>query len=288
MTNSKHILITGSNGQLGNECRVLSLNYPQYTYTFVSRDELPIDDFDAVKKIFSCTQFDYCINCAAYTAVDQAEVEQSLAFKMNAEAVENLAGLCKQYSVQFIHISTDYVFDGENALGYNELDATSPLNVYGASKLAGEKAALAINPSSIIIRTSWVYSSFGKNFVKTMMRLMREKEQISVVADQIGRPTYAADLADAIFNIISKHNQIIPGIYHFANEGIISWFEFAQEIKLIRANNCQIMPIKSIEYPVPAKRPHYSILSTNKIESTFGIHMSHWKDSLRRCMQLIQ
>ena len=288
MTNSKHILITGSNGQLGNECRILSLNYSQYTYTFVSKDELPIDDFDAVKKAFTSTQFDYCINCAAYTAVDQAEVNQSAAFSINASAVENLADLCKQYSVQLIHISTDYVFDGENNIGYNEMDTTNPLNVYGASKLAGEKAALAINPSSIIIRTSWVYSSFGKNFVKTMMRLMREKEEISVVADQIGRPTYAADLAAAIFVIISKNREIIPGIYHYANEGIISWFEFAQEIKEIGSYPCRVNPIKSIEYPVPAKRPHYSILSTNKIESTFGIHMSYWKDSLRRCMQLIQ
>ena len=287
LSHATHILITGANGQLGNECRVLSSQYPQHIFSFVSRDQLSIDDKRSVEKYFTENRVDVCINCAAYTAVDRAESDEANAYAINADAVANLAGMCKQYSSSFVHISTDYVFDGANKDGYKETDVTHPLNVYGASKLAGEQAALTVNPDAIILRTSWVYSSFGNNFVKTMMRLMQEKPQIRVVADQIGRPTYAADLAAAIFDIVLREQKVSPGIYHFANEGIISWYDFATEIKRIGGYSCEIIPIPSAEYPVPAQRPSFSILSTDKIES-IGIGLQSWKESLQKCMRLLQ
>ena len=285
--NQKNILVTGANGQLGSEFRVLSKQFPQYHFIFSPKEDLPIEDSKIVNQYFDSQSFDFCINCAAYTHVDAAETEKEMAFRINAQAVENLAFACKAHAVQFIHVSTDYVFDGTNKEGYTETDATCPLNVYGASKLGGEIGAMKVNPQSIIIRTSWVYSAFGKNFVKTMMRLMKEKASINVVDDQIGRPTYAADLANAIMNIIAKQDCWVPGIYHYANEGAISWFEFAKEIKNLGGYNCDIHPIPSSAYPVPAKRPNYSILKTEKIISTFHLAVPHWKDSLHKCMQLL-
>lgn len=284
----KLILITGSNGQLGNECRVLSETYPKYNFLFVSKQDLSIDNITAVEDLFSNNNIDYCINCAAFTAVDLAETEIETAYNINATAVGNLAKCCQKYNARLIHISTDYVFNGEKKIGYLETDTTGPINVYGASKLEGEKIALTENPASIIIRTSWVYSSFGKNFVKTMMRLMQEKTEINVVSDQIGKPTYAHDLAKVIFDIIEKEEKVIPGIYHYANEGIISWYEFAQEIKNIANYSCKINPISSASYIVPAKRPHYSILNTDKIVLNFGIKIPEWKDSLQKCMSLLK
>ncbi len=248
---------------------------------------MPITDKASIEKFFAENRVDICINCAAYTAVDRAETDEANAYAINADAAASLAGICKQYSSSFVHISTDYVFDGTNREGYKESDATHPLNVYGASKLAGERAVLAIHSEAIILRTSWVYSSFGNNFVKTMMRLMQEKPQIRVVADQIGKPTYAADLAAAIFDMVLREQKVSPGIYHFANEGVISWYDFAIEIKKIGGYSCEIIPISSAEYPVPAQRPHFSILSTEKIES-IGIAMAPWKDSLQKCMRLLQ
>lgn len=287
MSGQKNILVTGSNGQLGSEFRVLSQSFPQYNFTFLTKDDLDIDQFEKVNQYFVDHSIDFCINCAAYTKVDAAEKEHELAFKINADAVKHLAACCKLYKVQFIHISTDYVFDGANSQGYQEVDATAPLNVYGQSKLAGEQAALTANPQSIIIRTSWVYSAFGNNFVKTMIRLMTEKQSINVVNDQIGRPTYAADLAMAIMEIITKSQLILPGIYHYANEGVISWYEFATEIKRLGGFSCVISPIPSLDYPVPAQRPKFSILNTNKITSTFHLTIPNWKNSLQKCMQLL-
>lgn len=284
---SKKILVTGSNGQLGSECRKLSSSFPDNEFIFVSRQELPIDDIDAVSDFFSSNKIDFCINCAAYTAVDKAESDKEMAFNINAQAVEHLAKCCHQNNVQFIHISTDYVFDGKNNVGYIESDATGPLNVYGESKLAGEIAAMKVNPNVIIIRTSWVYSAYGNNFVKTMMRLMKERDSINVVNDQIGKPTYAADLAGAIFYIIFSGETIMPGIYHYANDGIISWYDFACEIKRIGGYDCIINPIPSSAYPVPAKRPDFSILNTAKITSTYGMTIPQWDDSLRQCMSLL-
>ena len=287
MTDKKNILITGANGQLGNECKITAGKFPNYNCTFVTKEALSIIEKDAIDELFALHHFDFCINCAAYTAVDKAESEKENAFEINATGTANLAAICQKYNAVLIHISTDYVFNGENADGYVEEDLTGPLNVYGETKLAGEKLAIAINPSTIVIRTSWVYSSFGKNFVKTMMKLMQEKEQLNVVSDQIGSPTYAADLAEVIFKIINSSNPV-PGIYHYSNKGIISWYEFAQAIQEIGNYPCKVNPIPSSDYPVPAKRPGFSILKTNKIESAFAIIIPNWKDSLKKCMALIK
>lgn len=284
---AKKILVTGANGQLGMECRVLSKTMPDAEFIFVTRAELPIDDLVAVSSFFSTHSIDYCINCAAFTAVDKAETEIEKAYSINAEAVAHLAKCCLENNAVFIHLSTDYVFDGKNNNGYFETDATGPLNVYGQSKLAGEMAALEANPQSIIIRTSWVYSSFGNNFVKTMIRLMKERESINVVNDQIGKPTYAADLAAVIFRIIFSEGGIAPGIYHFANEGIISWYDFACEIKRLGGFACAVHPIPSSAYPVPAKRPDFSILNTDKISVALELSIPKWEDSLRQCMSLL-
>jgi dTDP-4-dehydrorhamnose reductase len=284
----KKILVTGANGQLGNECRTLAASITNAEFVFTDVAELSITDSNAVEEIFSKNKFDYCINAAAYTAVDLAETETELAQLINATAVGYLADACRKNNCKLIHISTDYVFDGTNETGYDVDDVTSPINVYGATKLEGEKLALSLNPETIVIRTSWVYSFHGKNFVKTMIKLMQERESLNVVSDQIGKPTYAADLASAIFQIIFSENEFVAGMYHFANQGVISWFDFAMAIKEIGGYNCNVNPIASSEYPTPAKRPSYSILNTNKIEHTFNIEIPYWKDSLQKCMELLR
>ena len=284
----KKILVTGANGQLGNECRTLAESITNAEFVFTDVAELSITDSKSVEEIFSKNKFDYCINAAAYTAVDLAETETELAQLINATAVGYLADACRKNNCRLIHVSTDYVFDGTNEIGYDVDDATSPINVYGATKLEGEKLALLLNTETIVIRTSWVYSFHGKNFVKTMMKLMQERESLNVVADQIGKPTYAADLAAAIFQIIFSDEEFIAGMYHFANQGVISWYDFAVAIKEIGGYNCTINPIVSSEYPTPAKRPSYSILNTNKIEHTFNIQIPYWKDSLQKCMELLR
>ncbi len=284
----KKILVTGANGQLGNECRILAEAIADAEFVFTDVAELSITDSKAVEEIFSKNKFDYCINAAAYTAVDLAETEPELAQLINATAVGYLAEACQKHHCKLIHISTDYVFDGQNENGYHVEDATGPMNVYGQTKLEGEQLALSINSETIVIRTSWVYSYYGKNFVKTMMKLMQERETLNVVSDQIGKPTYAADLAAAIFQIIFSESAFVPGMYHYANQGVISWYEFAQAIKEIGGYACAVHPIPSSAYPVPAKRPHYSILHTDKIEHTFNIVIPHWKASLQNCMSLFQ
>ncbi len=281
------IWITGALGQLGNELRELSVQHPGCTFLFTDREDLPIEDEQAVQNYFESHAIDYCINAAAYTAVDAAEAEKETAYLINATAVGYLAKACKKHSAKFIHISTDYVFDGTNANGYEPYDAPGPQNVYGASKLAGELQAIKDNRDSLIIRTSWVYSSFGKNFVKTMMRLMQEKKEISVVNDQIGRPTYAADLAKAIFSIVFNTEDFIPGIFHFSNQGVISWYDFAIAIRENGKYKCKVHPIASSEYPTPAKRPAYSILKTDKIEKVYSIQIPNWRESLDHCMQIL-
>lgn len=285
MKRQLHILVTGANGQLGNECRLIADQFPSHTYKFVSRDDISITDMASLDNLFSQYNFDYCINCAAYTAVDKAESEKETAFAINAYAVGNLAAVCAKYATRLIHISTDYVFNGEKMTGYSESDETGPVSVYGYSKLEGEQLALKNNPETIIIRTSWVYSSFGKNFVKTMIRIMKERESIHVVNDQFGSPTYAADLADAIFTIINKEEYPPAGIYHYCNAGVATWFDFAAEIKKLGGFQCVVNPIPTAAYPTAAKRPHYSILLTAKIQHTFGIQVPHWKDSLKKCME---
>ena len=283
------ILVTGANGQLGCEIKTIAPQFPQYHFVFVSRNELAIDDPAALAKYFAANNFFCCINCAAYTAVDKAETEKVKAFSVNAEAAGNLARLCKQYNSQLIHISTDYVFNGNSPVPYKETDAPSPVSVYGTSKLKGELLVLQNNPSSIIIRTSWLYSSFGNNFVKTMLRLMKEKESINVVNDQFGCPTYAADLATAILQMISSGKAPrMPGIYHYANAGVTNWYSFAMAIKELTNSNCRVNPIPTLQYPTPAKRPQYSILDTTKIQQAFDIVIPGWKDSLQSCLNLLK
>jgi len=292
MSEKAKILVTGSNGQLGKELQDLALAFPQFEFVFLSREDMPIHNFELVRVFFDSVKPAYCINCAAYTAVDKAESEKDLAFQINGEAVGVLAAVCKEHQTKFIHISTDYVFNGEGNYPYTKNFPTDPVNVYGASKLEGEKQAIQLNPDCIIIRTSWVYSSYGKNFVKTMIRLMNEKDSISVVNDQIGSPTYAADLAEAVLKIIAdcelRTANWRPGIYNFSNEGIISWFEFAEAIKEIIKCPCDLKPIPTSSYPTPAKRPAYSVLDKTKIQETFGIQLKDWKESLVVCIEKIR
>jgi dTDP-4-dehydrorhamnose reductase len=286
------ILVTGSNGQLGKALKKISASFPQFEFIFLSKEDLPIHHFEMVRHDFNIYHPQYCINCAAYTAVDRAEQEKERAFHINAEAVGVLAAVCKAHDCKLIHISTDYVFDGMASVPYNEDSPTNPQTVYGASKLEGEKQALQLNPDSIIIRTSWVYSEYGKNFVKTMLKLMNEKAEINVVNDQFGSPTYAADLADAILQIIifnTQHSTLnIQGVYNFSNEGIVNWHEFAIAIKELAGSNCKINPIPTSQYPTPAKRPAYSALDKTKIQQSFGIVLKDWKESLATCLSRLQ
>jgi dTDP-4-dehydrorhamnose reductase len=244
---------------------------------------LPLSDQSAVEKVFQEYEPAYVINCAAYTAVDKAESEKEQANEINGRAVGALATMCKLFGTRLIHISTDYVFNGTASSPLKENDAVDPVNTYGASKLLGEQLALQNNPDTIIIRTSWVYSFYGKNFVKTMIRLMHEKESISVVNDQTGSPTYAADLAAAIMQIISS-SKWQGGIYNFSNEGVISWFDFANEIKRLTGSSCHINAVSTLQFPTPAKRPKYSVLDKAKIRATFFIQPKDWKESLKVCI----
>ena len=287
MSTQKHILVTGANGQLGMEFRALEKRYPAYRFLFTTREDLPVNDENAIKAFFTKNSITHCINCAAYTAVDKAETEAEEAFLINAESVGKLAEACQSHKALFIHISTDYVFNGEGSSPYSETDPTSPVSVYGSSKLKGEALAREYCEETIIIRTSWVYSRYGKNFVKTMMRLMAEKDSIGVVSDQFGAPTYAADLAEAILQIISRFEKPSSGIYHYSNQGLISWYDFARAIKEISKSNCIVNPIETAAYPTPAKRPHYSVLDTTKFRETLGINIPGWKESLEKCMALL-
>ena len=279
----KKIIVTGASGQLGRELQALAGTFPALDFFFTDRDSLPIGDPGRVTAFFRETRPAFCINCAAYTAVDKAETEKDLAFAINGEAVGLLALACKGVGARLIHISTDYVFDGQSAIPLKESDPTGPINIYGASKLKGEQLALQHNEDTVIIRTSWVYSEFGNNFVKTMIRLMREKESIKVINDQIGSPTYAADLAAVILRIASGE-KFVPGIYHYSNEGQISWFDFALAIKELTSSSCSVDPISTSQYPTPAKRPHYSLLDKSLIKTTYGLAIPGWKERLAVCI----
>lgn len=281
------VLVTGQNGQLGNELKVLSAKYQQYDYVFTDVEELDITDAAKVNEFFNQYKPALCINAAAYTAVDKAETNRELALKINAHAVGILAENSRKINTRFIHISTDYVFDGTASSPYTEDHPVNPVNFYGESKMKGEEITLEKLPSTVIIRTSWVYSFFGNNFVKTMLRLMKERESISVINDQFGSPTYAADLAAAIMEIAVQPEDK-GGVYHFSNEGVISWFEFAVAIKELAGLSCNVIPIDTSGYPTPAKRPGYSVMDKEKIKSTFGINLKDWKESLQQCVQLLQ
>lgn len=281
------ILVTGANGQLGSELRQLEGQYPAFNFIFLSREDLPLHNFEMIRASFKAYEPAFCINCAAYTAVDKAETEKELAFQINAEAVGILAAVCKEQDCRFIHISTDYVFDGTAAKPYTPNDATNPQSVYGASKLAGEQQAMQLNPDAVIIRTSWVYSEFGKNFVKTMLRLMAERTEIGVVNDQVGSPTYAADLATAILDIITS-GKWYPGIYHFSNKGIISWYDLAIAIRDSIGSDCKVNPIPTSAYPTPARRPAYSVMDSSLLTQRYGIEAQPWQQRLEVCLQQLK
>ncbi|MBX3241773.1 MAG: dTDP-4-dehydrorhamnose reductase [Chitinophagaceae bacterium] len=278
------IIVTGANGQLGLTIKDISEEYPGYRFRFLSREELPVDQPEVIRYVFGELSPSFCINCAAYTAVDLAETNREAAFRINAEAVGRLAAVCKSTGAGFIHISTDYVFNGESSIPYTTEDTTDPVNTYGASKARGEQLALENNPGSIIIRTSWVYSRHGKNFVKTMLHLMTTRDEIKVVADQTGAPTYAGDLAGVIMKIITQGADK-PGIYHYSNKGSITWYEFAKAIREIAGKQCRVQPIPSSDFSTPAKRPAFSLLDTGKIENAYGIVIPDWRSSLEKCIK---
>jgi dTDP-4-dehydrorhamnose reductase len=280
------ILVTGSNGQLGKELQQLASSYPAYRFVFASREDLKLHHFGLVENFFVGLNPQYCINCAAYTAVDRAESEQDMAMLVNGEAVGNLAAVCKKFNTKLIHISTDYVFDGESETPYQPDDATGPVSMYGISKLKGEELCMRENADAIIIRTAWVYSEFGNNFVKTMMRLMNERPEIKVVNDQVGAPTYAADLAKACLDVIAS-NKWQSGMYHYSNSGKISWYDFAVAIKEMIGSDCIVHPIPTTDYPTPAKRPKFSLLDTEKIKTVFGVQIPEWRESLQKCVRRI-
>ena len=286
MEHNKTILVTGANGQLGSEIYFIAKNYPQYNFIFADRNILSIIDEAAIELFFDTHKIDFGINCAAYTAVDKAENEKENAILANATAVGFLAKACTKYQAKFIHISTDYVFDGNSTEPYKTDDATNPVNFYGSTKLQGEQIALQENDEMIIIRTSWVYSSVGNNFVKTMIRSMNERESIGVVNDQYGSPTYAADLAAAIMQIITS-NKNHKGVYHYSNTGSISWYDFATEIAAQIKTNCIINPITTAQFPTPAKRPSYSVFDKEKITEDFGVEILDWKVSLGKMMEMM-
>ncbi len=279
----KNILITGANGQLGNEMRVLSAENKEYTYFFTDVAELDICNAQAILDFVKANDINVIVNCAAYTAVDKAEESIELCTKLNADAVGYLAEAAEANGAEFIQISTDYVFDGTAHTPYQETEPTCPNSVYGHTKLAGEQNALTLCSRSMVIRTAWLYSTFGNNFVKTMIRLGKERDSLGVIFDQIGTPTYARDLARAIFAAIRQG--VVPGVYHFSNEGVCSWYDFTKAIhRLAGITTCQVKPLHTEEYPTPAKRPHYSVLDKSKIKATFGIEVPYWEESLQECI----
>jgi dTDP-4-dehydrorhamnose reductase len=285
------ILITGAAGQLGNEIKVVSKNYYGYDFIFTDADVLDITDPGQISDFISKTRPDWIINCAAYNFVDKAESEPEAAMLINAVAVKNIVDSIKGSECRFIHVSTDYVYGGTGNVPYNELSPANPLSSYGSSKLAGEKHAL-IHHGSMIIRTSWLYSSFGNNFVKTILRNAKEKDSLRVVFDQAGTPTYAADLAEAIMNIVSSvirnHFALNAGIYNYSNEGVCSWFDFATYIVSEAGLNCRIEPCLSKDYPSAATRPTYSVMDKTKIKEAYDLSISHWTVSLKKCMKLLK
>jgi dTDP-4-dehydrorhamnose reductase len=283
----KKILVTGANGQLGQCLQKISSQFEEFEFIFTDSETLDITNKEEVNDFFWQNAPDFCINAAAYTAVDLAETDIEKAFLVNADGTENLAEACAENNAQFIHVSTDYVFDGENNLAYTEEDFTNPLGVYGASKLAGDELALEVNPCSVILRTSWVYSEFGKNFVKTMLSLFATKEELNIVADQFGQPTNANDLAEAIMKII-KSEKITPGIFNFSNLGRISWFDFAEKIAELSDAKIKLNAIETSQYPTPAKRPKNSVLDLDKISKTYAVPLKPWEESLEDCVQILQ
>jgi dTDP-4-dehydrorhamnose reductase len=280
------IVVTGSGGQLGRELQELSASYPGAQFLFFTREQLSLTDTPAMEAMLEREQPHFLINAAAYTAVDKAEAEPELAMEVNGYAVGRLAAACRRRHCRLVHISTDYVFSGASAEALKEDAPTAPINIYGASKELGEREALANDPECLIIRTSWVYSAYGNNFVKTMLRLMKERSELAVVNDQVGSPTYALDLARALLVIISS-GKWVPGIFHYSNEGRVSWFDFALAIAEKTGATCVVRPISSAEYPTPARRPAYSVMDTSLIRTVYGLGLSAWRTSLDHCLSRI-
>lgn len=282
-----NILVTGCNGQLGNEIQLLEREYPQHQWYNTDVQELDITDVNAIRQFVLEHQIDGIINCAAYTAVDKAEEQEELCTKLNAEAPAYLASAVGSRGGWMIQISTDYVFDGTSHVPYVEDDDTCPNSVYGRTKLVGELNVQKLCEKSMIIRTAWLYSTFGNNFVKTMIRLGKERSELGVIFDQIGTPTYAHDLAHVIMTVVRKG--IVPGVYHFTNEGVISWYDFAKAIHRIAGiETCHVRPLHTAEYPTPARRPHYSVLDKTKIKKVYGIEIPYWEESLRDCIEKLK
>ena len=283
-----NILVTGGNGQLGSELREIAPNYQDYNFLFTDVKDLDITNHTAVAAFIKSNNINVIINCAAYTAVDKAEQQKDVANAINHLAVANFAQISKDKNIKLIHISTDYVFDGTNHKPYVETDTPNPKSVYGKTKLDGEIALQKINPANaVIIRTSWVYSKFGNNFVKTMLRLAETRDEISVVADQVGTPTNAADLAKAILTILPQISNETVELFHYSNEGVCSWYDFAKAIFDINELDIKETPIESAQYPTPAERPFYSVLNKKKIKEKYKIKVPYWKDALIKCMEII-
>ena len=281
------ILVTGSKGQLGSEMVALQAQETQHQWFNLDINELDITDKNAVEQFVLSNKIDGIINCAAYTNVDKAEEDIALCYKVNRDAPQYLAQAIEKVGGFIIHISTDYVFDGTNNIPYTEQDRPNPVTIYGKSKIEGEQYVCESCKQHIIIRTAWVYSSYGKNFVKTMIKLGKEKPSLGVIFDQIGSPTYARDLAKAIITIVNQ--SIIPGIYNFSNEGVISWYDFTKHIhQLANITSCKVAPIHTADYPTLAQRPHFSVLDKTKIKNTYNIEIPYWRDSLEECIQLLE
>ncbi|RNC88165.1 MAG: dTDP-4-dehydrorhamnose reductase [Winogradskyella sp.] len=280
----KKVLITGAKGQLSKCIESSLVNFENVKAFFLSADDLDITNYDKASEVFKDITPDFIINCAAYTAVDKAESEKELAFMVNSEGVENLAKLCTVYKAKLVHISTDFVFDGNSCVPYTEDSNTNPLSVYGKSKLRGEELIKKAKCDFYIFRTSWLYSEYGHNFLKTMLRLGTQKDQIKVVYDQVGSPTYAKDLAEFVLNFIVSDENFEYGIYHYSNEGVASWYDFAEAIFDEKNIEIHLEPISTEEYPTPAMRPNYSVMSKDKIKSVFNIKINHWRQSLRKCL----
>ena len=285
LTTTYNILVTGSMGQLGSEIKELSSNY-NYNFFFTTRDDIDITSKDSIKEFCQTNSINVIINCAAYTAVDKAQSDIENADLVNRKAVKKLSIIAKELNIKLIHISTDYVFDGKNFKPYVEEFQTNPQSIYGKTKLDGENEIRDINPlNSIIIRTSWVYSYYGNNFVKTMLRLGKEKEELGVIFDQVGTPTYAKDLAITILDIVPQIENSKVEIYNYSNEGVLSWYDFAKEIMKMAKLNCKVKAIETYQYPTPAKRPHFSLLNKSKIKQKFNIEIPYWKDGLDDCLK---
>ena len=281
------ILITGSHGQLGNEMQQAAKRFPAFQYIYTDVEELDICDKNALNAFVKDNNVNIIVNCAAYTAVDKAEDDVELCYKINRDAVRNIGEVAQDNNVKVVHVSTDYVFDGTNYLPYTEDMPVCPATVYGKSKLEGEQALLESCDQAVILRTSWLYSSFGNNFVKTMIKLGTERDSLNVIYDQIGTPTYAADLAGTILTLLS-HETFVPGIYHFSDEGVCSWYDFTKSIHRIASITCDVRPIETKDYPARTPRPNYSVLNKAKIKSTYSINIPHWEESLEKCITLLQ